>query len=168
MNRWMILSIAITLLAFGGPLYLYYAQFDLLKDEIPTHSNAHGVVDKTTAREDILFQWLLLPGAMVLFLALSLVLPWLSPKGYEVDRFLRTFQFLICLVVALFGYIHLLLVLGGLKGVDFDTENSCWAASRSFSRSSATSWARFNATFGWACGRPGRWPARRCGFRRIA
>jgi uncharacterized membrane protein len=121
MNRWLIASIVLTLSAVGGPLYLYYARPDLLKEQIPTHSNAAGEVDKWTPREEILPQWLLLPGTMAFFVVLTVLLPWLSPKGFEVDRFGETFAFLMTVGVALFGYIQLLFVLGGVEGLQVDT-----------------------------------------------
>jgi uncharacterized membrane protein len=121
MNRWLIVSIVLTLAAAAAPLYLYYAQPDLLKEQIPTHSNAEGVVDKYTPRDQILPQWLIVPALMTGFVLLTVVLPWLSPKGYEIDTFRPTFSFLMAVVVALFGYIQALLVLGGVKGVEIDT-----------------------------------------------
>jgi hypothetical protein len=101
MKRWLIASLVVTLLAAAGPLYLYFVRPDLLKDKIPTHSNAAGQVDKWTPRDEILPQFLLVPAAMAFFVLLSLVLPWLSPRGYEVDRFLPTFRFLMFLVIVM-------------------------------------------------------------------
>jgi uncharacterized membrane protein len=51
MNRWLIVSILLTVLAFGFPLYLYYGRPDLLREQIPTHYNAAGEVDSWTPRE---------------------------------------------------------------------------------------------------------------------
>jgi uncharacterized membrane protein len=120
MNRWLIVSLVLTVLAAGAPLYLYYARPDLLKDPIPTHSNAAGEVDQWTPRERILPQWLILPGAMVFFMGLSALLPWLSPRGFKLDQFLGTFFFLIAVGTAMMGYIQLLMVLGGIQGVQLD------------------------------------------------
>jgi uncharacterized membrane protein len=121
MNRWLCVSIVLTVLTTAGPLYLYYGRPDLLREQIPTHSNAAGEVDKWTPRDQILPQWLLLPGVMGFFVLLTLVLPWLSPQGFKVDTFRETFSFLMSVVVALFGYIQLLLVLGGIEGVRMDS-----------------------------------------------
>ncbi len=121
MKRWLIVSIVLTTLSFACPLYLYYGRPDLLREQIPTHSNAAGEVDKWTPREQILPQWLLLPGVMAGFVLLSLVLPWLSPEGFKVDAFRETFYFLMAVVVALFAYIQLLLVLGGIEDVQLDS-----------------------------------------------
>ena len=121
MKRWLIVSILLTVLSSVHPLYLYYGRPDLLREQIPTHSNAAGEVDKWTPREKILPQWLLLPGVMAGFVLLSLVLPWLSPEGFKVDAFRETFYFLMAVVVALFAYIQLLLVLGGIEDVQMDS-----------------------------------------------
>lgn len=120
MNRWLIVSIVLTLLALAAPLYLAFARPDLLKEQIPTHANAAGEIDAWTPRERILPQWLLLPGLMAGFVVLSLVLPWLSPKGFEIEPFRATFSFLMAVVTLLFAYIQLLLVLGGIEGVQVD------------------------------------------------
>jgi uncharacterized membrane protein len=120
MNRWLIVMLVLTALAAGGPLYLYYGRPDLLREQIPTHSNAAGEVDKWTPRDEILPQWLLLPGVMAFFVLLTLVLPWLSPEGFKIDAFRETFFFLMAVVAALFAYIQLLLVLGGVEGVRMD------------------------------------------------
>jgi uncharacterized membrane protein len=120
MNRWLIVSIALTLLALAAPLYLACARPDLLKEQIPTHTNAAGETDAWTPRERILPQWLLLPGLMAGFVVLSLVLPWLSPKGFEIEPFRATFFLLMAVVTLLFAYIQLLLVLGGIEGMQVD------------------------------------------------
>jgi uncharacterized membrane protein len=120
MKRWLIVSTLLTILSFGCPLYLYYGRPDLLREQIPTHSNAAGEVDKWTPREQILPQWLLLPGVMAGFVLLSLVLPWLSPEGFKVDAFRETFYFLMAVAAALFAYIQLLFVLGAVEAVQLD------------------------------------------------
>jgi uncharacterized membrane protein len=120
MNRWLVVSILATVLALTGPLFVYYGRPDLLKDPIPTHWNAVGEVDGWTPRERILPQWLIAPGVMAGLLGLFLLLPWLSPKGFEIDRFRATFYFLTAVVMLLFAYIQLLLVLGGVEGIQLD------------------------------------------------
>jgi uncharacterized membrane protein len=120
MNRWLWVSLLLTILGFAAPLSLYYGRPDLLREQIPTHSNAAGEVDKWTPRDQILPQWLILPGLMAGFVVLTLVLPWLSPQGFKIDAFRETFYFLMSVVAALFAYIQLLLVLGGIEGVQLD------------------------------------------------
>ncbi len=120
MNRWLRASLVLTVLAFGCPLFLYYGRPDLLREQIPTHTNMAGEVDIWTPRERILPQWLILPAVMAGLAALSVLSPWLSPRGFEVDRFRGTFFFVMAVVTAVMGYIQLLLVLGGIKGVQLD------------------------------------------------
>lgn len=121
MNRWLIVSLLLTILCALGPLYLCFGQPELLKDPIPTHSNAAGEVDQWTPRENILPQWLLMPGIMAALLGMSVLLPWLSPKGFEIDRFRETFFFLMAVMTLMFAYIQLLFVLGGVQGVEVNT-----------------------------------------------
>lgn len=121
MNRWLLVSIVATVLALLGPLFLYLGRPDLLKDPIPTHTNAAGEVDGWTPRDRILPQWLLLPGVMTGLLVLSVLMPWMSPKGFEIDRFRQTFYFLMAVALLMLGYIQLLFVLGGVQEIQLDT-----------------------------------------------
>jgi uncharacterized membrane protein len=113
-------SLLLTVLAFGCPVFLYYGRSDLLREQIPTHFNAAGEADVWTPRERILPQWLLLPAVMLLLVVLSVLLPWLSPRGFEIDRFRGTFFLLMAAVSVLMGYIQFLLVLGGVQGIQLD------------------------------------------------
>ncbi len=122
MNRWFVVSLLVTILAFAGPLYLYFGWPDLLKEQIPTHTNAAGEVDKWTPREDILPQWLLIPGVMTAMVVMFSLLPWLSPKGFEINRFRETFFFLMAVVTLLFAYIQLLFVLGGVQAIQLQLD----------------------------------------------
>lgn len=120
MNRWLLVSILVTILSLVGPLFLYFVRPDLLKDPIPTHTNAAGEVDGWTPRERILPQWLIFPCFMAGLLALSVLMPWMSPKGFEIDRFRHTFYFLMAVVTLLFTYIQSLFVLGGVQDIQLD------------------------------------------------
>jgi len=122
MNRWFVVSLLVTILAIAGPLFLYFGRPDLLKEQIPTHTNAAGEVDKWTPREDILPQWLLIPGVMAAMVTMFSLLPWLSPKGFEIDRFRATFYFLMAVVTLLFAYIQLLFVLGGVQAIQLQLD----------------------------------------------
>src|SRR5437660_1639274 len=41
MTRWLYLSIALTVAALAGTLYIYFAQYEQLPDPIPTHWDIH-------------------------------------------------------------------------------------------------------------------------------
>jgi uncharacterized membrane protein len=120
MIRWLLVSFLLTLLSLVGPLLLYFLFPDLLKDPIPTHTNVAGEVDQWTPRERILPQWLILPGIMAALSAGFVLMPWLSPKGFEIDRFRETFYFLMALMILMMAYIQLLFVLGGIQNIQLN------------------------------------------------
>ncbi len=121
MKRWLIVSILLTILSLAGPLVLYFGRPDLLKDPIPTHFNAAGEADQWTPRDRIVPQWIIMPAFMAGLIGLFVLLPWLSPKGFEIDRFRETFFFLLAVVTLLFAYIQLMFVLGGVETIHLDT-----------------------------------------------
>ena len=50
-----------------------------------------------------------------------MLLPWLSPKGFEIDRFRETFYFLMAMMTVMSAYIQVVFVLGGVKGIQLDS-----------------------------------------------
>jgi uncharacterized membrane protein len=108
-----ILAIGLTALAFGASFYLYAA----LPERIPIHWNIRGQIDGYGDKSWAVFA---LPGGMGLMIGLFALLPWLSPKPFEVDSFRQTYLFIMVLVVALFGYIHALsLIAASGRAIDF-------------------------------------------------
>jgi len=87
------------------------AVYSSLPDVVPTHWNIRGEVDgwgpKSIAAS-------LLPAIMIPLLGLFRILPWLSPKQFELDSFRNTYGWIILLVMGLFFYIHVLSLLPGL------------------------------------------------------
>src|SRR5262249_26107124 len=61
-----------------------------------------------------LMNFLLTPTLMAGFLGLTLVLPWLSPRKFEIDTWRHTYDYIMALVIALFGFIYVCLVLSAL------------------------------------------------------
>ena len=106
MNRWLFLSIVLTAVAVGASLYLYEYRERYLPPEVPTHWNAAGEVDASVPRDQLLFQFLLLPGVMAAFVLLTLALPWLSPKPFSVESFRGSYNYIMFLAVAMMGWIH--------------------------------------------------------------
>jgi uncharacterized membrane protein len=94
-------------------LVLAIVLYPQLPARIPTHWNARGQVDGTGAKEWAAFALPALMAAMMGFFAL---LPWLSPRKFEVDSFRSTYLYVMVLTVGLFGYIHVLSLLAGLRG----------------------------------------------------
>lgn len=110
MNRWLFLSIALTVAAFAASGYVYLFLFDRLPEQMPTHWNIRGEPDQFMPRaQGFLLNFLLSPGLMVLFLLLTLALPWLSPAQFDIERFRPTYDYVMFLVVALAGFIQIAL-----------------------------------------------------------
>jgi len=79
-----------------------------LPETIPTHWGISGKPDGWGSKSIAL---LMMPGAMVILTGLFLLLPWLSPKNFKIDSFRGTYNYIFVLVVALMGYIGLMMVL---------------------------------------------------------
>ncbi len=84
-----------------------------LPDQIPTHWNIEGEPDKYGQKEWAAF---LTPMIMTGMLGLFGVLPWLSPKQFEIGTFQPTYRYLIVLISALFAYIHGLILFATIGG----------------------------------------------------
>jgi len=73
-----------------------------LPERIPIHWNASGEIDGWGDK-----QWAFLtPAIMIGMLGLLRVIPWLSPKHFEIDTFRSTYAFIVLLVSVLFAYIQ--------------------------------------------------------------
>ena len=105
----LILSLALVAAALAVSAWLYPA----LPDQIPTHWNIHGEADGFGPKE--VAAWLLPAIGLALVGFMGLV-PWLSPKGFQVDVHGRAFGVLVVALTALFVYIHCLSLLAALGG----------------------------------------------------
>ena len=84
-----------------------------LPSQIPTHWNAQGQVDHYGAK------WTLLvvnPAIMLGMLGMFAVLPWLSPRHFEVDTFRATYLYIMLVFLAFFAYFHGLELWGAVSG----------------------------------------------------
>ncbi len=77
--------------------------FPRLPEKIPVHWNIHGQVDRFDRKSWASF---LLPMIMVGILALTWVLPRISPRQYKVESFQTAFEIGMLLVVGLMVYIQ--------------------------------------------------------------
>jgi uncharacterized membrane protein len=100
-------GLVLAALAFAAVLY------PQLPATIPTHWNARGQVDGRGAKQWAAFA---LPALMAGMMGFFALLPWLSPRKFEVDGSRATYLFVMVLTVGLFGYIHALSLLAGLRG----------------------------------------------------
>jgi uncharacterized membrane protein len=63
--------------------------------------------------------FLLVPGLMFAWAGLTLLLPWLSPRKFDVDTFRGTYGYVMCVIQGLFLYVHGVILLGSLRpGLD--------------------------------------------------
>lgn len=106
MMRWFYLSLGLTLLAAAASVYVLFFQYDRMPELVPTHWGIDGKADGWTPKSNIYFVFFLVPSMMVAILAMTLVLPWLSPKHFEVERFGSTFGYVMALINAMCLYIH--------------------------------------------------------------
>lgn len=113
-THWMI-ACALMVLAIGFTAAVYPS----LPERIPIHWNAHGEIDGWGSKP-----WsFLTPAIMVFMLGLLRVIPWLSPKQFEVDTFRGTYAFIVMLVMGLLAYIHVLTLLPPL-GYEIRTDKA--------------------------------------------
>jgi uncharacterized membrane protein len=91
--------IVIAMLALSAWLY------PELPDPMPTHWDAAGNVDGYGAKPWAPF---VLPGVTAGLAALLAILPRISPRGYTLEGFQRSFRLVGAIVVAFLGFVHAL------------------------------------------------------------
>jgi len=84
-----------------------------LPETVATHWNAHGQVDGYSPRSSL---FVIAPGIMLGFVALFAVLPWLSPRRFDVRTFEPTYLYVLVLLVTLMAYVHALILWNAVKG----------------------------------------------------
>lgn len=82
-----------------------------LPARVPTHWNTRGEIDGYSARWTL---FVMIPGAMAFMLGLFALLPWLSPKHFEVDSFRSTYLYLMLVTVTFLAYVHALTLMASL------------------------------------------------------
>src|SRR5262249_7706412 len=101
MTRWIYLSVLLTATAFAGSFYLQHYRYDDLPDKVPIHWNIHGQADGFVPKTDAFVPFWLMPTIMSAIVGLTLLLPWLSPRHFEVDTFRNVYGYIMAVVVAL-------------------------------------------------------------------
>jgi uncharacterized membrane protein len=110
MNRWLLVSIVLTASALAASAYVYFFRYDRLPDQIAIHWNIGGEPDRFVPKGEAWMHFWLCPLVMALIVALTIVLPWVSPKQFDVERFRPTWEYVMALVVGLFAFIHVALL----------------------------------------------------------
>jgi uncharacterized membrane protein len=114
MTRWTLISLTLTVLVASAFAWVGFARTDLFIERIPTHWDLHMNPDAWTDRENFVWQLLLFPGIMLLVMALLVLLPRISPRNFDIDRFADTFGFVMTSLVAFFGYLGALFLWGAI------------------------------------------------------
>jgi uncharacterized membrane protein len=112
MSRWLIVSILLTVGAFAASAYVYFVQYDSLPEQIAVHWNIQGEADRIVPKSDAWMNFWLVPLVMVGIIILTIVLPWISPRQFEIERFRPTWEYIMALVVGLFAFIDVALLVG--------------------------------------------------------
>ncbi len=94
-----ILCLAVTV----GAVILSAVVFPNLPPKVPIHWNIHGQVDGYGTSG---FATTLMPCIIIALMLLFAVLPWLSPKQFEINDFRETYWFLTFVILSLMAYIH--------------------------------------------------------------
>lgn len=115
MSRWIWLSLAATGAAFGATLVVYFGMYNELPHEVPTHWDFQGRPDGWTPKEDVIYYLLIVPASMVGMILLTLILPWISPKPFDVERFRGAYHHVMGLVVLFFAYLHIVFLWGTVE-----------------------------------------------------
>jgi len=107
------LSAGIVVLAVLAGTIVAYPQ---LPSTVPLHWDAHGNVNGWGPKWQL---FLTGPGLLAGLIAMFSVIPWLSPKKFEVDTFRETYLYIMIVVVAMIAYIHIVVLMAAL-GVRLD------------------------------------------------
>jgi uncharacterized membrane protein len=115
MTRWFITSLTLTVLALMAAVALGWGWSGLFQERIPTHWDIHMQPDGWVSRDQVGWYLLIFPGVMALMVVMMRVLPLISPRNFEVDRFSNTWGYVFTLLVGLFGYLFALQVWAAMQ-----------------------------------------------------
>src|SRR5262245_54116019 len=111
MRPWLMVSLVLTAAATAVSFLAYHGTFGPLPDPTPVHWGFDGKPDKWVPAADALGYLLIPPIMMAGMMVLGLILPWLSPRQFNLERFRRTYEHILILLMLLFAYIHAALLL---------------------------------------------------------
>lgn len=98
---------AIMAATIGASLWAY----PRLPDRVPIHWNWKGEIDRWGSKS--VNTWMM-PGMLAFILGLTAILPALSPKPFEIDRFRKTYYYVMAVILLMFAYIHGVLLAASL------------------------------------------------------
>lgn len=110
MTRWLWISMTLTAAALAGTAYVNVFLYDQLPPSMPVHWDLHGEPNAWMPRDQIWKNFILLPIVMAGMNLLTIVLPRISPRQFEVDRFREAYEYIMTLVVGLLGYFQFVIL----------------------------------------------------------
>jgi uncharacterized membrane protein len=93
----------LTLVTIAASIVIY----PKLPDRIPIHWNSSGQIDNWGDKSWAAF---LLPAMMLGMLVLFRVLPWLSPRNFEIESFRPTYEYITFVIVLLMGFAYVITI----------------------------------------------------------
>jgi uncharacterized membrane protein len=100
-------------LLVAAALAVFFYALPGLPERVPVHWNIHGEADGYGSPWSLLLMGpVLMAGTMVMFA----VLPWLSPKRFEVDSSMRAYLAFMLILVGMLGYFFAVSLWAGLNG----------------------------------------------------
>ena len=111
-QRYYLCAAAVILAVFAGTVVAY----PHLPATVPIHWDARGHVNGWGPKWSL---FIFGPGLIAFMVLLFSVLPWLSPKKFEIDSFRAAYLYIMIVVVAMLAYIHILVLCAAL-GVALD------------------------------------------------
>jgi uncharacterized membrane protein len=93
----LLLCCLVTILTMAYAFYAYSG----LPERIPTHWDASGHINGYGPKWYVFIS----AGLPLVAILLLVILPWLSPKNFQIESFRSTFNYIIFIVSAMFGYL---------------------------------------------------------------
>ena len=106
MKLWLMVSVAITLATLAASFWIYEFRYASLPERIPVHFDWRLEPDAWVSKDHAFVTFFLIPIVMGAGILLTVLLPWLSPRPFDVDRFRGTYAYVMTLVIALMGFVH--------------------------------------------------------------
>lgn len=117
MRLWLLVSVAITLATFAASFWIYEFHYASLPERIPVHFDWRLKPDAWVSKDHAFVTFFLIPIVMAAGILLTLLLPWLSPRPFDVDRFRGTYAYVMTLVIGLMAFLHFAFLWGSLYGL---------------------------------------------------
>ena len=108
-RKYYIICLALIVTCFVAAAILY----PHMPSRVPIHWNIRGQVDGYGGKWTLLA---ILPGTMLGMMSLMAVIPWLSPRSFEVESFRSTYLYFMVVIVAYLAFIHALMLWAAVSG----------------------------------------------------